>query len=117
MNRYVILMKNFECLRFIDMYKLLNKHIKIINLVHLRLNLNDNVFHIDHVVHKKVRFLSPLKRMMKIQHPNNIFSKNVMKFHDNVPYFYVIFTYYVRNEKPYIKKTVVYICVLIDGYC
>jgi hypothetical protein len=49
-----------------------------------------NVFHIDHVVHKKVRFLSPLKRMTEIQHLNNIFSKYLMKFHDNVPYFYVI---------------------------
>ena len=39
---------------------------------------------------------------------NNIFSKNLMKFHDNVPYFYFILTYRVRNEKPYIK-TVVYI--------
>ena len=96
------------------MYKLLNKHIKIINLVHLSLNLNGNVFHIYHVVHKKEIFLSLLKRMMKIQHLNKMFSKKIMKFHDNAPYFYVILTYHVRNEKPYIKNTVVYMCVLID---
>jgi hypothetical protein len=92
------------------MKKLLNTHIKIINLVHLRLNLNGNAFQIDHVVHKKVRFLSPLKRMMKIQHLNKMFSKKIMKFHDNVPYFYVILKYHVRNEKPYIK-TLLCICV------
>ena len=72
----------------------------IINLVHSRLNLNGNVFHIDHLVHKMVRFLSLLKRMMKIQHMNNIFSKILIKFDDNVPYIYVILTYHVRNEKP-----------------
>ena len=99
-------MKHFECFRLIDMSKLLNKHIKIINLVHLSLNLNGNVFHIDHVLHKKVRFLSPLKRMM-----NKMVSKKIMKFLDNVPYFYVILTYRVRNEKPYIKKhCCVYVC-------
>jgi len=95
---------------------------KIINLVHSRLNLNGNVFHIDNVVHKMVRFLSPLKSMMKIQHMNNIFSKNLMKFHNNVPYFYVILTYHVRNEKPYIKNMLcVYMCsygrILLTWLC
>ena len=55
-----MLNKNLECLRFINMKKLLNKHTTIINLVLPRLKLNGNVFHINHVVHKKVRFLSPL---------------------------------------------------------
>jgi hypothetical protein len=57
-----------------------------------------NVFHIDHVVHKKVRLLSPLKRMTEIQHLNNIFSKYLMKFHDNVPYFYVILILHIMLE-------------------
>ena len=98
---------------------MLNKEIKIINLVNSRLKLNGNIFHMDHIVHEKVRFPSPLTRMMKIQHLNNLFSKNLMKCHDNVPYFYVILTYHVRNEKPYLKSrrttTVVYICVIIEG--
>ena len=57
--------------------------------------------------------------MMKIQHQNNLFGKNLVKFHYNVPYFYVILTYHVRNEKPSIKSycIYIYICVLIEGYC
>ena len=50
------MLKNLECL---ILKKLLNKEIKIINLVHSRLKLNGNIFHMDHVVHEKVRFPSP----------------------------------------------------------
>jgi hypothetical protein len=71
--------------------------------------LNANVFHIDHIVYKMVRFLMKNDKGSTLW---IIFSdgKNLMKFDDQVPYFYVILTYYVRNEKPYNKNCCVYMC-------